>query len=365
MSQSSQSQSQRQSQRQEERECSSLHADLAKKIESNQVKLVNPRNDELQQSLNEANLLLENVPSGSTRELGRNFALFGRMAELAVQQSLQAEKNNSKFTPDVFVARLASNYCEDDDDYDDDGMEDSAFNMLREKFDWAALGRASFHMLRSAPSIDLMSGPMHLEPKERKKIQRQRRGDLGELTKAQVLDNTNEENEEHTSLMHDVYEDVKGFTDYQLFWPFTLQPDLGSTVLRVFACCFLAREGKLSIKLNAKKPGSDRLLCPGMDEGELLVGPLSVGGGAAAADEDADGASQHLEPLQFRPHFDCSAPYHKLWLPHAAPNLQFIMCLDGHEYREKCGKYGKPKASPKRKKGGSAESNRPAKAARS
>ena len=102
-----------------------------------------------------------------------------------------------------------------------------------------------------------------------------------------------------------------------------LEDDLGSTVLRVFvrpypplsrplpqssrkrwaqATCHAAREGKLSLSLNAEKGG--RLPHPEYPKGELLIGPPRR---AAAAGDDEEESGQ---------------------------NLQFIMSLDMAHYKQ-------------------------------
>ena len=60
----------------------------------------------------------------------------------------------------------------------------------------------------------------------------------------------------------------------------------------MFACCHLAKEGRISVKLNAPR-ADGRKLCPDHDDGELFIDPVSkassAGGGAA------DGAGSKLQ----------------------------------------------------------------------
>jgi hypothetical protein len=84
----------------------------------------------------------------------------------------------------------------------------------------------------------------------------------------------------------------------------------------MFACCHLAKEGRISVKLNAPR-ADGRKLCPDHDDGELLIGPVSKASGAGGG--AADGAGS---------------------------NLQFIMSMDMAEYRLMVEKYGVAPAEP-------------------
>ena len=91
----------------------------------------------------------------------------------------------------------------------------------------------------------------------------------------------------------------------------------------MFACCHLAKEGRISVKLNAPR-ADGRKLCPDHDDGELLIGPVSKASGAGGG--AADGAGS---------------------------NLQFIMSIDMAEYKLMAEKYGisqAPGPSPNRRR---------------
>ena len=323
------SQGSRSTHRQEERNCARQHQDLAEHIEQKRVALVNPRNNELQQRLKQANELLEDVPEGSTRELNRNFQLFNNMAGLALEQARLGEKNNSKFTADTLVEKLVARYFADDDygEEEDEDARATRFQHVRGKFEWSVLARDSFGMFAAAPTVNFMTGPMRLQPKERKQTQARKRSSIGVKITPDSVRDTNEESEEHTHLMNELKGEIEQSGSYQLFWPYVLQKDLGSTVLKIFACCFLARENHFVVRLNTKMSGSERLLCPGEPEGELILGPRQLAAAAEAAAPDGD-----------------------------KPNLQFIMSLDMKEYKQKCAQYGVYTGQ---------DSGRPTKAARS
>eukprot|EP01047_Picozoa_sp_COSAG01_P015378 COSAG01_NODE_769_length_13735_cov_41.389410_11_plen_424_part_00 len=246
MSQSQRSQSQRglsqsQSQREDERQSASEHSKLRKRLESNKGALVNPRSNELQTEIRQANELMESVPAHSTRELNRNFSVFSRMAELAVEQAQLGERNTSKFTLDTLGVKLASAYTRNHEKLDEIEDEEDRMEHMREHFDWEALGRRN-NIFLAAPTVEFMTAPMGLKVKERKTIKRQKRGVVGPKVKPTELKDTEQVNEEHTELMVEIKKSVHGHGKFQLFWPFVLQGDLGSTILRIFACCFLARE---------------------------------------------------------------------------------------------------------------------------
>ena len=81
----------------------------------------------------------------------------------------------------------------------------------------------------------------------------------------------------------------------------------------MFACCHLAKEGRISVKLNAPR-ADGRKLCPDHDDGELLIGPVSTASGTGGG---------------------------------AGSNLQFIMSIDMAEYKLMAEKYGvAPPESP-------------------
>jgi hypothetical protein len=351
MSQSQRSQSQRglsqsQSQREDERQSASEHSKLRKRLESNKGALVNPRSNELQTEIRQANELMESVPAHSTRELNRNFSVFSRMAELAVEQAQLGERNTSKFTLDTLGVKLASAYTRNHEKLDEIEDEEDRMEHMREHFDWEALGRRN-NIFLAAPTVEFMTAPMGLKVKERKTIKRQKRGVVGPKVKPTELKDTEQVNEEHTELMVEIKKSVHGHGKFQLFWPFVLQGDLGSTILRIFACCFLAREvsapnaccllarlagcrapltplpspppssdtncfscsshltgtswcmrvsrasrpqGWVAVQLNTPGP-SGRLPCPHKDAGELLIGPhdkeasgdTAAGGGTTVA----------------------------------------------------------------------------------
>ena len=320
----SQSQRQSQSQREEDEESRrqlKIHAEFQKQIESKQSELVNPRSNALAEKLDAADLLLGSTQNA--RELNRNTAIFCQLTEMGVEQARRLEKNLSKFTADAYVKKLKRKYCDDDDvDADDDGADSQAgYKHARESFDWTALGQASCGMFNSAPTVDFMTGPMALKPKERKVVQRAKKAVVGAQTKVGTVDDTEAENEEHTKLMKEVSSEVRrkdhpsrpDGTDYQLFWPFVLEPDLGETVLRMFATCHAAREGKISLSLNLKKDG--RLKTPQHPEGELLIGPprkMGAQGASGGGDASDDGS---------------------------LANFQFIMSIDMAQYKAKMAEY--------------------------
>ena len=325
----SMSSSQRQSQPQrdddqESRKQLKIHAEFQKQIEAKQAELVNPRSNALSKQIEDADNLLD--ATTTTRELNRNTAIFCQLTEMGVEQARRLEKNLSKFTADAFVKKLKRKYCEEDGVDDDDDDEDRAAassrgpnKHAREAFDWAALGHASFGVFNSAPTVDFMTGPMALKPKERKVVQRKAKAVVGAQTSVATVDDTEGENEEHTKLMQEVSTELKKKehpsrvegTDYQLFWPFVLEPSLGETVLRMFATCHAAREGKISLSLNVKKD-SGRLACPQHAEGELLIGPPRKHAAAGGGGGD-DGAG--------------------------IPNFQFIMSIDMADYKAKKKEY--------------------------
>jgi|EP01043_Picozoa_sp_COSAG02_P057546 hypothetical protein len=299
----SMSSSQRQSQdardeHEEARRRLKIHAEFQKQIQSEQAGLVNPQNDALAKKLSDADKLLDGT--SSTRELNRNTAIFVSLTEMGVEQAKKLEKNLSKFTADAYVKKLKRKYCDDDDNIDaedDDSQGAAESDRVRKEFDWAALGRASFGIFNSAPTVDFMTGPMALKPKERKVVQRAKKVVVGAQTTAQNVEDTEAENEAHTKLMKTLTSELlrkdhpcrPASTDYQLFWPFVLEDSLGETVLRMFATCHAAREGKISLSLNSRTGG--QLRTPQHPEGELLIGPPrkigAQGGGGGDAAEDS------------------------------------------------------------------------------
>ena len=64
------------------------------------------------------------------------------------------------------------------------------------------------------------------------------------------LDDTASESDPHTRLMSSVWSHVTKTKTMQLFWPLCLEDDMGKTVLKMFACCHLAKEGRVSLSLN-------------------------------------------------------------------------------------------------------------------
>lgn len=303
----SMSASQRQSQEDRERDAESrrqlkIHAEFQKQIQSQQPTLVNPQNDALSKKLSDADKLLDGTTN--TRELNRNTAIFCQLTEMGVEQAKKLEKNLSKFTADAFVKKLKRKYCDDDDfDAEDEDSEGAAeSDRVRDSFDWAALGRASFGIFNSAPTVDFMTGPMALKPKERKVAQRAKKMVVGKQITAHNVDDTEAENEVHTNLMKSISSELMRkdhpcrpkSTDYQLFWPFVLEDNLGDTVLRIFATCAAARERKISLSLNTMTGG--QLKTPEHPEGELLIGPPRKLGaqGGGSGDGDVSGSFQFI-----------------------------------------------------------------------
>eukprot|EP01052_Picozoa_sp_SAG31_P061054 SAG31_NODE_20164_length_582_cov_0.637681_1_plen_89_part_00 len=76
----------------------------------------------------------------------------------------------------------------------------------------------------------------------------------------------------------------------------------------MFACCHLAKEGRISLRLNVRRGDSSGLLAPEFEEGELLIAPPA---------KILAGAGEGVPS-----------------------NFQFIMAMDMAEYRQKCEKYG-------------------------
>lgn len=296
----SQSQRASASQREEDEESRrqlKMHAEFQKQIEDKQAELVNPQNGALAKKLGDADELLDGTTN--TRELNRNTAIFCQLTEMGVEQAKRLEKNLSKFTADAYVKKLKRRYCDDEDDVgedDEDAGGAADVDRVRRSFDWAALGQVGFSVFNSAPTVDFMTGPMALKPKERKVAKRAKKVVLGQQTKVQNVEDTAAENEEHTKLMTTVSSELRRKdhpsrpegTDYQLFWPFVLEPTLGDTVLRIFATCHAARERYLSLSLNSKDEDG-RLKTPAHPEGELLIGPprkLAAQGGGVGNEED-------------------------------------------------------------------------------
>ena len=109
--------------------------------------------------------------------------------------------------------------------------------------------------------------------------------------------------------MSSMHKHINRCKELQLFWPLCLEDDMGKTVLKVFACCHLAKEGRVTLQLNQPQRSGGQLPMPDLEEGELLIGPPSRAGGGGGG-----GA--------------------------AVMNSQFIMALDMAEYRQKCARYG-------------------------
>ncbi|KAG0202844.1 nuclear protein [Mortierella sp. GBA30] len=211
---------------------------LITETEVHRKELMEPTNNRLLSTVDEADKLYKSV--SGTHEATLDAKLLVLSADLGMQKAKHLRMGQGGFDETEFISRLVNTMGGHDIDNDQQGL------------DWAKVGRMAVKWTRRVPSMDFMLGPMSVEHKSRAVTQRTRIvRDPKAMRKPQELreeDIARQENETTKNVMQiaDILEECPNSVN--LFELVVNPESFGQTVENIFYLSFLVRDGKASIQ---------------------------------------------------------------------------------------------------------------------
>ncbi|KAF9288102.1 nuclear protein [Mortierella alpina] len=206
--------------------------------EVHRKELMEPANNGLSETVDEADRLYKNV--SGTHEATLDAKLLVLSADLGMQKAKHLRMGQGGFDETEFITRVVSTMGGHEIDNDQVGL------------DWSKIGRMAVKWTRRVPSMDFMLGPMSVEHKSRTITQRARIvRDPKAMRKPQELreeDIARQENETTKNVMQ-IADILEQFTESVNLFELVINPgSFGQTIENIFYLSFLVRDGKVSIQ---------------------------------------------------------------------------------------------------------------------
>lgn len=221
------------------------------KTKEKRSELVRPESTGLLETLQEMNLLFSRVRN--PREAVYDSHVLKLTSELGQEQAANLQTNMTVFDRSIFAEKLVT--------FMDGRRRGSQREEVKAELDWAKLGKYATSMFNVTAKLDLIYGPLAMEPiiKTRAARERtvQRRPSEAEKKKPQQLQQ--EEQEESTTkevqrilkAIHKLTDPEQGTYKHVPFFEFITDPtSFPTTIENMFHLSFLVKDGKVKLYLD-------------------------------------------------------------------------------------------------------------------